>query len=144
MTTRPKSLKGVAEQSESIGEFGQNLRDWLHKLRRLSSRPQAIAAVGEEPPQLKDKFPEGYVADAWLAAYAEHLATEIGRPCPDWALAPSRFAAAPIFDEWSESAELRAIALAQAPSAFRRRNIFTPSVDLPLRLLANDRLKERK
>jgi hypothetical protein len=142
MITRPKSLKEVAEQSESLREFGLNLRDWLHELRRASSRSQALASVSDEPPQLKDKFPQGYVADAWLAAYADHLASEIDQPCPEWALAPWRVAAEPVFDEGTNNSVLRAIALVQAPSAFRRRNIFTPSVDLPLRLSSNDRLNE--
>ena len=31
---------------------------------------------------------------------------------------------------------LRALALARSPLAFKRRNIFTPAVDLPLRLRA--------
>ena len=39
----------------------------------------------------------------------------------------------PLFDESSTPA-LRIFALAGAPLAFRRRNIFTPSVDLPLAL----------
>ncbi|HEY4245978.1 MAG TPA: hypothetical protein VGM64_03925 [Lacunisphaera sp.] len=136
MDTRPKTLKEVAEQSESIREFGLNLRDWLHGLRRISSRPQAVASVSEEPPQLKDKFPEGNVADAWLGAYAEHLSGKINQPAPAWAFAPERIAADPIFDEDTDSPTLRLIALDQSPLAFKRRNIYTPSVDLPLRLLA--------
>lgn len=48
MATRPESLKEVAERSDSLREFGLNLRDWLHELRRISSRPQATAAVSEE------------------------------------------------------------------------------------------------
>jgi hypothetical protein len=133
---RPKSLKEVAQNSESLNDFGLNLRDWQHELRKASSRTQAAAAIAEEPPRLHDKFPKGYVADAWLAAYAEHLAGKIGRPSPDWALAPWRIANEPIFDEGSNSPGLRALALAHAPLAFKRRNIFTPSVDLPLRLRA--------
>lgn len=136
MITRPKSLKAVAEQSATLGEFGLNLRDWLHELRRASSRPQIMAAVAEEPPRLRKKFPQGRVADAWLAAYAEHLAQKIGRAAPVWAFAPGRVAAAPVFDEGSDRPALRLLALAHAPAAFKRRNIFTPSVDLPLRLHA--------
>lgn len=136
MITRPKSLKEVAEQSESLREFGLNLRDWLHELRRISSRSQAIAAISEEPPGLKDKFPEGNIADAWLGAYAEHLAGKIRRPAPPWAFTPERIATDPVFDEGTDNRTLRFIALAQSPLAFKRRNIFTPSVDLPLRLRA--------
>ncbi len=136
MNARPKSLKEVAEQSGSLGEFGLNLRDWLHELRRASSRTHAMAAVNDEPPQLRGKFPEGYVADAWLAAYAEHVARKTDRPAPAWAFAPERIAPEPVFDDGADSPTLRALALAHAPAAFKRRNIFTPSVDLPLRLRA--------
>ena len=136
MSTRPKSLKEVAEQSASLSEFGLNLRDWLHELRRASSRTQAAAAIAEEPPRLQEKFPQGHVADAWLAAYAEHLARKVDRTAPAWAFEPERVATDPVFDEGADSPILRNLALAHAPAAFKRRNIFTPSVDLPLRLRA--------
>ncbi|GAB1488431.1 hypothetical protein MASR2M8_08760 [Opitutaceae bacterium] len=136
MITRPKSLKEVAEWSSSLGDFGLHLRDWLHELRRVSSRNQAAAMVADEPPRLKGKFPQGDIADAWLAAYAEHLAQKVDRAAPEWAFAPERVAADPLFDEDTHRPVLRALALAHAPAAFKRRNIFTPSVDLPLRLRA--------
>lgn len=136
MITRPKSLKEVAERSDSLSEFGLNLRDWLHELRRASSRDQALATVADEPRRLQDRFPHGHIADAWLGAYAEHLARKVGHEAPAWAFASERIAAEPIFDEGSDSPTLRARALAHSPAAFKRRNIFTPSVDLPLRLRA--------
>ena len=120
----------------SPADFGRHLRDWLHELRRVSSRTQATAAIVAEPACLREKFPGGHVADAWLGAYAEHLAGKIGVPAPEWALAPWRTSVEPIFDEGGDSPALRALALAHAPPAFRRRNIFTPSVDLPLTLRA--------
>ena len=136
MSARPATLKEVAAQSASLAEFGLNLRDWLHELRRASSSNQAAAAIAEEPPLLRERFAEGAVADAWLGAYAEHLAQRLRQPAPAWAFAPDRIAPEPAFDEGSESPELRILALAYSPSAFKRRNIFTPSVDLPLRLRA--------
>ena len=135
MNPRPTTLKEVAERSDSIGEFGRHLRDWLHELRRASSRPQVARTVAEEPPRLRVKFARGQVADAWLAAYAEHLASKVGVLPPDWAFAPSRISDDPLFDGGSTPA-LRNLALARAPLAFKRRNIFTPSVDLPLALRA--------
>ncbi len=135
MTLRPTTLKEIAARSDSIGDFGRHLRDWLHELRRASSRPQIVAAMAEEPPRLRDKFPQGHIADAWLGAYAEHLAGRIGAPAPEWAFARWRTSVDPIFDEGS-TPPLRMLALACAPLAFKRRNIFTPSVDLPLALRA--------
>lgn len=141
MSARPQSLKEVAEQAATLVDFGLNLRDWLHELRRASSRFQAAATIAEEPPRLAEKFPQGRVADAWLAAYAEHLAGKVGQPAPAWAFAPDRVATEPSFDEGTESPALRTLALAHAPLAFKRRNIFTPSVDLPLRLRAGRPVK---
>lgn len=135
MSLRPSTLKEIAERSNSLGDFGRHLRDWLHELRRVSSRTQAAATITDEPPRLRDKFLQGGVADAWLAAYAEHLACKIGVIAPEWAFASWRVSEDPIFDEGS-SPTLRTLALARAPLAFKRRNIFTPSVDLPLALRA--------
>jgi hypothetical protein len=135
MSLRPTTLKEIAERSDSLGNFGRHLRDWLHELRRASSRTQAAATITDEPPRLRDKFLQGGVADAWLAAYAEHLAGKIGVVAPEWAFASWRASEDPIFDEGS-SPTLRTLALARAPLAFKRRNIFTPSVDLPLALRA--------
>lgn len=135
MSLRPTTLKEIADRSDSIGDFGRYLRDWLHELRRASSRTQAAVTIADEPPRLRDKFPQGNVADAWLAAYAEHLTGKIGGAAPEWAFAPWRTSDDPIFDEGSTPA-LRTLALVRAPLAFKRRNIFTPSVDLPLALRA--------
>ena len=82
------------------------------------------------------KFAQGEVADAWLAAYAEHLAVKASIQPPNWVFTSSRVLAEPSFNEESESPKLRALAIAHAPLAFKRRNIYTPSVDLPLSLRA--------
>jgi hypothetical protein len=94
-----------------------------------------MAAIADEPPRLREKFPQGQVADAWLGAYAEHLAGRIGAAPPEWAFAPWRISDDPLFDEGSTPA-LKKLALIRAPLAFKRRNIFTPSVDLPWALRA--------
>jgi hypothetical protein len=140
MNLRPATLKEVAQRCDSIGDFGRHLRDWLHELRRASSREQAIGTIADEPPLLREKFLHGYIADAWLAAYSEHLAGRISVAPPEWAFAAARTSNEPLFDEGSTPA-LRELALARAPLAFKRRNIFTPSVDLPLRLRAGRPVK---
>ncbi|WP_404422226.1 hypothetical protein [Nibricoccus sp. IMCC34717] len=136
MTPRPTTLKEVAEQSASLADFGRHLRDWLHEVRKISSRPSAARLILEEPPRLRRKFRGGEVADAWLAAYAEHLSTEAGIQPPDWAFKSVRKLPEPSFNEPDESPTLRILALRDAPLAFKRRNLFTPSVDLPLSLRA--------
>jgi hypothetical protein len=136
MNRRPSSLAEVAQQSGSLADFGRNLRDWLHHLRALSSRAQAVATIAAEPLLLREKFAQGDVADAWLAAYAEHVASKARIPAPTWAFAPIRVLAEPAFDETDASPALRALALLHSPLAFKRRNLFTPVVDLPLALRA--------
>lgn len=136
MSLRPTTLKDIADRSDSLDEFGRHLRDWLHELRRMSSRKQAASAVQEEPPKLAHKFSEGTVADAWLAAYAEHLSSLAGIAPPDWAFRSWRTSAVPLFGHGFDTPALRMLALSQTPLAFKRRNIYTPSVDLPLRLRA--------
>jgi len=112
------------------------LREWLHELRRFSSRRQVRESIAAEPPLLRDRFTEGQAADAWLAAYAEHVSSKIGCAPPDWAFENSRIAVDPWFTETLPSPTFRASALIRSPLAFKRRNIYTPSVDLPLRLRA--------
>lgn len=71
MNQRPKSLREIAERADTITDFGRHLRDWLHELRRASSRSQLAVAIADEPPRLREKFPQGHIADAWLGVYAE-------------------------------------------------------------------------
>ncbi len=141
MSARPVSLAEVAERSGSLEDFGGYFRDWLHEIRRHSSRPQLRAAVEKEPARLAARFSQGDVADAWLAAYAEHLADRIGRPVPAWAKARSRVAPAPWFATDANSTRLRLLALRDSPAAFKKRNLFTPAVDLPLALRAGRPVK---
>lgn len=91
MTTRPKTLWEVAVRSDSLADFGRHLRDWLHELRRFSSRAQVAAAIETEPPALAAKFSKGRIADAWLAAYAEHISRRLGRIAPEWHSVPAAF-----------------------------------------------------
>lgn len=134
MSERPQTLREVAERAEDLSHFGHEFADWLHTLRGGVTRPEAATAIADEPPSLRERFPEGAVADAWLAAYAEHLAHRIGRMPPIWADSTQRIAPAPWFA--SDHPAARARALRDSPPAFKNRNLFTEAVDLPLRLRA--------
>jgi hypothetical protein len=134
MRPRPSSLHELAEMTESLSEFGHNLRDWLHEIRRHSSRSELERTVSEEPRELRGRFAEGDVADAWLGAYAEYLARQIDRPPPEWAFHSSRILDNPWFAPEFDTLRLRRLALLHSPLPFKRRNIYTPNVDLPLRL----------
>jgi hypothetical protein len=133
MNTRPLTLQEIAKRSDSLEEFGRHFQDWLHVLRGYSSRPQVETALREAPPRLAGKFKDGIVADAWLAAYAEHIAGKIGRTTPGWV--KGRASPEPWFAVGTGTKE-RIEALRDSPPAFRARNVYTPSVDLPLRLTA--------
>lgn len=136
MSPRPDTLAAVAARADSLAAFGRHLRDWLHQLRRCSARPQAAAAIADEPELLRGRFPGGHVADAWLGAYADHLAGKLGRAAPEWAFRPERVAPDPVFDVGELTPRLRWLALREAPGAFKRRNLYPSGVDLPLRLRA--------
>lgn len=120
--TRPKTLKEVAEQSESIEDFGLNLRDWQHEIRHagVHSRKDLAARLEEEPPLLIQRFAQGDVADAYLAAYAEWIAENARTPPPNWTQKRNRCAHEP----WFSSPD-RTYLLAHSPASFRKRNLFT-------------------
>ena len=132
MNDRPKTLHEIASRAEDLAHFGHEFADWLHTVRTLRSRPLLANAITEEPVLLRDRFPEGAISDAWLAAYAEHIANQIDHPVPAWANSRKRIAPEPWFSTDSPASRQRA--LRDSPPAFKKRNLFTESVDLPLRL----------
>jgi len=136
MTARPSTLREIAEQADSLAAFGQLFRDWLHSLRGHSSRPSLALATHEEPPLLASRFPQGDVADAWLAAYAELIAQKTGHPAPAWTHSSARTLAEPWFASPEAGLPRRLAALRDSPPPFKNRNLFTESVDLPLTLRA--------
>ena len=142
MNDRPKSLHEIATRAENLDHFGREFADWLHTLRTLHDRGALRETVAAEPPLLAPRFPEGNVADAWLAAYAEYLAQQTGIPVPDWAASPSRISTEPWFS--TDRPFSRAFALRDSPPAFKNRNLFTSRVDLPLRLRAGRPKKTTK
>jgi hypothetical protein len=139
MNMRPQTLQDLGTGVDSLTDFGRSFRDWLHTLRGFSSRAQVAQSIQGEPPRLAKRFTEGLVADAWLAAYAELLAGKTRQPVPEWAFGPGRVASSPWFAD--DAPSLRALALIQSPLPFKRRNLFTPSVELPLRLRAGRPVK---
>lgn len=134
MKDRPHSLREIAERAEDFSHFGYEFADWLHTVRTLRSAPQILASIEEEPPLLLKRFPEGNTSDAWLAAYAEHISHHLGVTPPDWTRTTARIAREPWFS--TDGKHTRLLALRDSPPAFKKRNLFTSKVDLPLRLRA--------
>ena len=129
-------------QSNTLEEFGRYFQDWLHTVRTLTSRPQVEAAVREAPPRLARRFPEGRVADAWLASYAEQTANAIGRAVPEWT--GGRVSPEPWFAGSATDTPSRLAALRDSLAPFKTRNLFTPTVDLPLALSAGRPAKTKE
>lgn len=136
MSPRPVTLRQVAEQADSLEEFGRHFRDWQHELRRFSSRAEIARAIAEKPPLVAGRFQQGEVADAWLAASAEYLAGRLRLPAPAWVSARQRVAPEPWFAVDERNAAARVTALRDSPAPFKKRNLFTPLVDMPLGLRA--------
>lgn len=134
MSLRPQTLSEVAERAEDLSHFGHEFADWLHTVRAIRSRPALLATIQSEPPLLADRFPEGNISDAWLAAYAEQVARQLDAPVPVWATHSRRIAREPWFS--TDGKHTRLLALRDSPPAFKNRNLFTPRVDLPICLSA--------
>ncbi len=134
MQARPTTLAEVAARADSLERFGRELADWLHTLRALGSRPALAGTIAEAPALLAGRFPDGKLADATLAAYADLLAARIDVAPPAWCFATERVAPEPWFA--SAGPRARIFALRDTPPAFKRRNLFSGAPDLPVRLRA--------
>ena len=118
---RPRTLKELALKSDSLEEFGYNLRDWQHEISRVvTSRKELAARLREAPRLLSAVFDQGDVADAYLAAYADWLAAEAKIERPKWTKQTKRVAKA----AWYADANREQLEAA-TPEAFRARGIHT-------------------
>jgi hypothetical protein len=124
---RPRTARSVATRSRTLEEFGYNLRDWLHELRRVTSRSGLLAACSHRPRRLAFVFPEGALADAFLAAQVDHLVRRAGLPAPRWTFDPTYVLPAPWFPHADADVHLRALLIRDAHVEFANRNIFTTS-----------------
>ena len=115
---RPKTLAEVAAVSSNAETFGFAVPEFLDEFydeplaERLAQEPRSMAAI------LKD---DG-LADATLAAIADHLSRQYNLKPPQWALAPGRILATPWFAMKSHGG--RMCLLIESPPAFRERNLF--------------------
>jgi hypothetical protein len=99
------------------------VREFLDEFA-LRADDRARSAAIEERPELSGDPRH----NAYLGALAEHLAAVHHLARPNWAVEPDRF----LDSFWfvSDVAGFRAVAIAQAPAAFRRRGIFIPERSL--------------
>lgn len=114
-SSRPKSLCEVSViAAQYDGSFDGLVREFMDEF--YMHEGEMRDSIRDEPIGLDP------VKDAYLAALAEHLATQYGLEYPAWANGANRFLHEPFFAGGMES--LKAILLVESPSAFRRRMIF--------------------
>lgn len=111
---RPRSLAEAARRAGKAGDVYGLLREFLdHFYAHPGDRRNAIL---EEPALLADP-----VANAYLAATAEHLALQYRLPVPHWTAEPERFLHEAHF---GGPEGMKAMLLVESPLAFRRRMLF--------------------
>lgn len=118
-----QTLAVVARRAGSGEDFHHAVREFLDEFALRGDDHSRSAAISERP---IDTGELRY--DAYLGALAEHLAAAHGLGRPDWSLEPGRF----LEHFWfvSDISGFRAMAIAQAPAAFRRRGVFVPERSL--------------
>ncbi len=118
-----EALVGSRKSSKMGNEaFGFALRNFLDDFYAVTKKGKR-AAMSEEPSELRSGLKDGGVADAYLAALANHLAATYNISRPAWAhTGGKRYPDKPWFA--LNSPEARVWLLTQSPAAFRERDLF--------------------
>jgi hypothetical protein len=118
-----QTLAGVAQRVREGEGFHHAMREFLDEFALRGSDQSRQVAIEGRPESTGDLR-----HDAYLGALAEHLAAVHGLTRPSWSVEPGRF----LDRFWfvSDTVGFRAVAIAQAPAAFRRRGIFIPERSL--------------
>lgn len=117
------TLAGVARRVRDGEEFRFAVREFLDEFALRADEASRTQAIAEQPDPTGDPR-----YDAYLGALAEHLAVAHGLERPSWSVRPDRF----LDRFWfvSDVPGFRALSIAQAPAAFRRRGVFVPERSL--------------
>jgi len=118
-----QTLAGVARRVRGGEDFRLAVRDFLDEFALRPDDESRAQAIAERPEPTGDAR-----HDAFLGALAEHLAAAHGLDRPAWSVEGDRF----LDRFWfvSDVPGFRALAIAQAPAAFRRRGVFLPERSL--------------
>lgn len=116
-------LAEVARRVLAGEEFLVSVREFLDEFGLRGDNESRLAAISEPPPLTGRRR-----YDAYLGALAEHLAVVHDLERPAWVVHPDRF----LDRFWfvSEVPGFRAVSIAQAPAAFKRRGVFVPERSL--------------
>ena len=117
---RPSSLHDVACQGPDSSSFFAAVREFMDEFYSQLDHVKRSEMLQLEPAWLPDPR-----LNAYVAAIAEHLGLRYRLPVPDWSGAEIRFLKSPWFPAGLES--LKALAIVESPTAFRRRLIFVDS-----------------
>ena len=115
---RPQTLSEAAAWSDNAEKFSFHIRDFLDEFYADPRQERLM----DEPPPRGEVLSDNGLADAYVAAIAEHLARQFGFSPPPWAGSVSRRLKHPWFAMSLHGA--RALLLIESPPAFRERNIF--------------------
>lgn len=118
-----QTLACVAGRVRDGEDFRHAVREFLDEFALRGDDGSRADAIVERPESTGDPR-----HDAYLGALAEHLAAVHGLSRPAWSVEPERF----LDRFWfvSEVPGFRAMAISQAPAAFRRRGVFVPERSL--------------
>jgi hypothetical protein len=113
----------LARRVRNGEDFHYAAREFLDEFALRGDDRSRIEAIEGRPESTGDPR-----QDAYLGALAEHIAAVHNLERPAWSVEPERF----LDRFWfvSDIAGFRAVAIAQAPAAFRRRGVFLPERSL--------------
>jgi hypothetical protein len=117
-SAQPASLAEVARAATDAACFSFAMRNFLDAFY-VDPSPGRLS---EEPCGLRNTLSDGGLADAYLAAVAEHLALVFRMPPPAWSRKPDRVLQHPWFAMQTHGA--RMFLITDSPASFRQRNIF--------------------
>lgn len=117
------TLAGVARRVRGGEGFSHAVREFLDEFALRSDDRSRAAAIEQRPEATGDPR-----YDAYLGGLAEHIAAVHQLSRPPWAIEHDRF----LDRFWfvSDVRGFRAVSIAQAPAAFRRRGVFVPERSL--------------
>jgi hypothetical protein len=118
-----QTLAAVAQRAREGEDFRHAVREFLDEFALRGDDLSRGESIERCPISTGDPR-----HDAFLGALAEHLAAVHRLTRPAWSVEPERF----LDRFWfvSEVPGFRAVSIAQAPAAFRRRGVFVPERSL--------------
>ncbi|CAN5705833.1 hypothetical protein BH09VER1_BH09VER1_43700 [soil metagenome] len=116
--TTEEADRKVKARTEAFSFALRNFLDVFYAARKAEKKTLLV----DEPVRLRALLRDGGVADAYLAALANHLSSQYGLKRPKWSQSGDRLPDKPWFS--MRTPEARIWLLTQSPAAFRERDLF--------------------